>query len=113
MIGRVVLTKRFIWFVHHLVLFFYFLENMTHTAPPPPLDFSINAEQVEQITNEIINEELQVNDLVAALTPEEQTYENIVVRLTRIENELAGKKVLRGIMVLLLKQLYFRQGSIG
>lgn len=67
---------------------------MTCTAPPPSLDFSINAEQVEQITSEIIAEELAVNDEVAALKPEEQTYENIVVRLARIENELAGKSSL-------------------
>jgi hypothetical protein len=65
--------------------------KMTQTAPTPTLDFSINAEQVEQITNDIIAEELTVNDQVAALKPEEQTYENIVVRLARIENELSGK----------------------
>jgi hypothetical protein len=64
---------------------------MTQTAPAPSLDFSIDAEQVEKITNDIIAEELAVNDQVAALTPEEQTYENIVVRLARIENELSGK----------------------
>lgn len=63
---------------------------MTQTAPTPSLDFSINAEQVEKITADIIAEELAVNDLVAALKPEEQTYENIVIRLARIENELSG-----------------------
>lgn len=63
---------------------------MTQTAPPPSLDFSINAEQVEKITEEIIAEELAANDEIAALKPEEQTYENIVVRLARIENELSG-----------------------
>lgn len=63
---------------------------MTQTAPTPSLDFSINAEQVEKITADIIAEELAVNDLVASLKPEEQTYENIVVRLARIENELSG-----------------------
>ncbi|CAO3657059.1 unnamed protein product [Mucor hiemalis] len=64
---------------------------MTQTAPAPSLDFSINAEQVEKITNELIAEELAANDEIANLKPEEQTYENIVVRLARIENELSGK----------------------
>lgn len=64
---------------------------MTQTAPAPSLDFSISAEQVENITNNIIAEELAVNDQVAALKPEEQTYDNIVTRLSRIENELSGK----------------------
>ncbi|RCI04044.1 hypothetical protein CU098_011359 [Rhizopus stolonifer] len=64
---------------------------MTQVAPPPSLDFSINAEQVEQITNEIIAEELATNDEISALKPEEQTYENIVVRLVNMENKLAGK----------------------
>lgn len=63
---------------------------MTQTAPPPSLDFSINAEQVESITKDIIAKELAVNDEISALKPEEQTYENIVVRLARMENELAG-----------------------
>lgn len=66
---------------------------MTQTllAPPPVLDFSITAEQVEQITNEIIAAELAVNNSIAALKPEERTYENILVPLTTLENELAGK----------------------
>lgn len=63
---------------------------MTQTAPAPSLDFSISAEQVENITSDIIAQELLVNDEVASLKPEEQTYENIVVRLARIENELSG-----------------------
>ncbi|RCH97201.1 hypothetical protein CU097_014755 [Rhizopus azygosporus] len=64
---------------------------MTKTAPSPALDFGITAEQVAQITDEIIAAELAVNDQVAALKPEEQTYENIVVPLARISNELSGK----------------------
>lgn len=73
---------------------FLFPENikMTQTAPAPSLDFSINAEQVEKITNELIAEELAANDEIANLKPEQQTYENIVVRLARIENELSGTK---------------------
>jgi SepF-like predicted cell division protein (DUF552 family) len=63
---------------------------MTQTAPTPTLDFSISAEQVEKITNDIIAEELLVNDEIAALKPEEQTFENIVVRLARLENTLSG-----------------------
>jgi hypothetical protein len=70
--------------------FFYYLNSMTQTAPAPSLDFSISAEQVENITSDIIAQELLVNDEVASLKPEEQTYENIVVRLARIENELSG-----------------------
>ncbi|KAI9476392.1 MAG: hypothetical protein EXX96DRAFT_540918 [Benjaminiella poitrasii] len=64
---------------------------MSKTAPSPALDFSINAEQVEKLTNEIIEQELAVNDKVASLKSEEQTYENIVVPLARAENELSGK----------------------
>ncbi|KAI7903245.1 uncharacterized protein BX663DRAFT_507971 [Cokeromyces recurvatus] len=64
---------------------------MSRTAPPPTLDFNINAEQVEKLTSDIIEQELAVNDKVASLKPEEQTYENIVLPLTRIENELSGK----------------------
>ncbi|KAI8888881.1 zincin [Backusella circina FSU 941] len=86
---------------------------MTHTAPPPSLDFSINAEQVEQITNEIIDEELRVNDQVAALTPEEQTYENIVVRLTRIENELAGKAQLVSSLSQISPDAAVREASVA
>jgi hypothetical protein len=84
----------FLFFVPPFLFFFFNLQKrMTQTAPAPSLDFSINAEQVEKITSEIIAEELAVNDEVAALKPEEQTYENIVVRLARIENELSGKSV--------------------
>lgn len=78
-----------------LVLYFSFsleTHTMTAVAPPPELDFSINAEQVEKITEEIIAKELAVNDQVAALKPEEQTYENILLRLAHTENELAGTK---------------------
>ncbi|CAO3589912.1 unnamed protein product [Absidia cylindrospora] len=38
-----------------------------------------------------MDENLIVNDALAALKPEEQTYENIVVPLVNIENSLAGK----------------------
>lgn len=65
---------------------------MAKVAPPPSLDFGITAEQVAQITEEIIATELAVNDQIASLKPEEQTYENIVVPLARVSNELAGKQ---------------------
>lgn len=89
---------------------------MTQTAPTPSLDFSINAEQVEKITADIIAEELAVNDLVAALKPEEQTYENIVIRLARIENELSGTDNKRCSIFFcynLLILIDIRQSSIG
>ncbi|ORZ14078.1 hypothetical protein BCR42DRAFT_330030 [Absidia repens] len=60
-------------------------------APPPSLDFTINAEDIYRINQEIMDEDLLVNDALAALKPEEQTYENIVVPLVNIENSLAGK----------------------
>lgn len=63
---------------------------MTQVAPPPALDFSINAEQVQKLTDEIITKELAVNDQVAALKPEEQNYDTILRRLAHTENELAG-----------------------
>lgn len=87
---------------------------MTQTAPAPSLDFSINAEQVEKITADIIAEELAVNDLVASLKPEEQTYENIVVRLAKIENELSGTYSCNlDPLSLTAKSCVCRQGSIG
>ncbi|KAF7723369.1 hypothetical protein EC973_002068 [Apophysomyces ossiformis] len=64
---------------------------MVQTAPPPPLDFSINAEQLEQIIQSVIDEELALNNEIAALKPEEQTYENIVKKLAHSENSLSGK----------------------
>ncbi|CDH48762.1 metallopeptidase [Lichtheimia corymbifera JMRC:FSU:9682] len=64
---------------------------MTQLAPAPALDFSINADQVKQITKDIIDEELRVNNEIAALKPEDRTYENIVPKLARIENTLSGK----------------------
>ncbi|KAI9323370.1 hypothetical protein BX666DRAFT_2116999 [Dichotomocladium elegans] len=64
---------------------------MTQIAPPPSLDFSIDAAKVTQITQNIIDEELRVNNLIAALKPEEQTFENIVPPLARLENEFYGK----------------------
>ncbi|ORZ24337.1 hypothetical protein BCR42DRAFT_402720 [Absidia repens] len=60
-------------------------------APPPSLDFTINAEDIHRINQEIMDEDLSVNDTIAALKPEEQTYENIVVPLVKIENSLSGK----------------------
>ena len=63
---------------------------MTTTAPAPSLDFSIKAEQVNELTKAIIKEELEANDAIAALKPEEQTYENVIPRLIHLENTLAG-----------------------
>ena len=63
---------------------------MTTTAPAPSLDFSINAEQVNEITKAIIKEELETNDAIAALKPEERTYENVIPRLIHLENTLSG-----------------------
>lgn len=84
---------------------------MTKTAPSPALDFGITAEQVAQITDEIIAAELAVNDQVAALKPEEQTYENIVVPLARISNELSGNIILHYVYNFLLTRISFRQGT--
>ncbi|KAF1805697.1 hypothetical protein V8B55DRAFT_1489450 [Mucor lusitanicus] len=86
---------------------------MTQTAPTPSLDFSINAEQVEKITADIIAEELAVNDLVASLKPEEQTYENIVVRLARIENELSGKAQLVSSLSQISPDAAVREASVA
>ncbi|CAO3623989.1 unnamed protein product [Cunninghamella echinulata] len=66
------------------------------TAPPPSLDFSINAEDIHCINEEVMKKDLEVNDAIAALKPEEQTYENIVLPLVEIENSLAGKVSLIG-----------------
>ncbi|RCH81928.1 hypothetical protein CU098_006959, partial [Rhizopus stolonifer] len=50
---------------------------MTQVAPLPSLDFGVSAEQVSQITDQVIADELAINDQIAQLKPEEQTYENI------------------------------------
>ncbi|KAG2202248.1 hypothetical protein INT46_009685 [Mucor plumbeus] len=86
---------------------------MTQTAPAPSLDFSINADQVEKITSDIIAEELAANDLVASLKPEEQTYENIVVRLARIENELSGKAQLVSSLSQISPDAAVREASVA
>ncbi|GAA5809519.1 hypothetical protein MFLAVUS_002928 [Mucor flavus] len=86
---------------------------MTQTAPAPSLDFSINAEQVESITSDIIAQELEINDLVASLKPEEQTYENIVVRLARIENELSGKAQLVSSLSQISPESDVREASVA
>ncbi|KAI8353351.1 hypothetical protein BD560DRAFT_408324 [Blakeslea trispora] len=86
---------------------------MSQVAPPPSLDFSINAEQVEQITNEIIAQELAVNDEIAALKPEEQTYENIVARLAKTENELAGRAHLVSSLSQISPDAAVREASIA
>jgi hypothetical protein len=67
------------------------MTSHTLVAPPPSLDFTINAEDIERINQEIMDEDLLVNDAIASLKPEEQTYENIVVPLVKIENSLSGK----------------------
>ncbi|KAI8638674.1 hypothetical protein BD408DRAFT_422639 [Parasitella parasitica] len=86
---------------------------MTQAAPAPSLDFSINAEQVAQITDEIIAAELAVNDFVATLKPEEQTYENIVVRLTKFENELSGKAQLVSSLSQISPDAAVREASVA
>ncbi|KAI8388358.1 uncharacterized protein BYT42DRAFT_559837 [Radiomyces spectabilis] len=63
---------------------------MAQVAPAPALDFNINAEQVADIVKRVIAEELAVNNDIAALKQEDQTYENIVAPLARIENTLSG-----------------------
>lgn len=86
-IGEAVTTRqRFLFFS----TLYPFLSTMTQLAPAPALDFSINADQVKQITKDIIDEELRVNNEIAALKPEDRTYENIVPKLARIENTLSG-----------------------
>ncbi|OBZ85262.1 Thimet oligopeptidase [Choanephora cucurbitarum] len=86
---------------------------MSQVAPQPSLDFSINAEQVEQITSEIIAHELAVNDEIAALKPEEQTYENIVARLAKAENELAGRAQLVSSLSQISPDAAVREASIA
>jgi hypothetical protein len=81
-------------------------------APPPVLDFGITAEQVVQITNEIIEAELAANNEIAALKPEERTYENILLRLVDLENKLSGTC---SYFICLFMPICFckRQSSIG
>ncbi|KAG1452973.1 hypothetical protein G6F46_009734 [Rhizopus delemar] len=86
---------------------------MAKVAPPPSLDFGITAEQVAQITEEIIATELAVNDQIASLKPEEQTYENIVVPLARVSNELAGKTQLVSSLSQISPDAAIREASVA
>ncbi|KAG0167334.1 hypothetical protein DFQ28_006294 [Apophysomyces sp. BC1034] len=86
---------------------------MVQIAPPPPLDFSINAEQVEQITQAVIDEELAVNNEIASLKPEEQTYENIVTKLAHAENTLSGKIYLASSLSQISPDAAVREASIA
>ncbi|KAI8980973.1 hypothetical protein BDB01DRAFT_724374 [Pilobolus umbonatus] len=86
---------------------------MSKVAPAPSLDFSITAEQVEQLTDEIIAEELAINNEVASLKPEQITYENVVVRLARMENELAGKAQLVSSLSQISPDAAVREASVA
>ncbi|KAI9497607.1 hypothetical protein BDB00DRAFT_925716 [Zychaea mexicana] len=86
---------------------------MTHTAPPPALDFSISAKQVDEITKAVIKEELEINDAIAALKPEEQTYENVIPRLIRLENTLSGKIQLAGSLSQISPNADVREASVN
>ncbi|KAI7859474.1 hypothetical protein BDC45DRAFT_496162 [Circinella umbellata] len=86
---------------------------MTTTAPAPSLDFSINAEQVNEITKAIIKEELETNDAIAALKPEERTYENVIPRLIHLENTLSGKTQLVGSLSQISPDAAVREASVA
>lgn len=77
--------------LHFLTLLTTFNSTMAPIAPPPALDFTITAEQVTALTKEIIQEELAVNDAIAALKPEEQTVDNVVAKIAHTENTLYGE----------------------
>ncbi|KAI9272797.1 hypothetical protein BDA99DRAFT_499221 [Phascolomyces articulosus] len=86
---------------------------MTNSAPAPSLDFTINAEQVNDITKAIIKEELEVNNAIAALKPEEQTYENVIPRLIHLENTLSGKIQLVGSLSQISPDAAVREASVA
>ncbi|KAI7870737.1 hypothetical protein BDF14DRAFT_1768860 [Spinellus fusiger] len=67
---------------------------MSRIAPAPTLDFTITPEQVASIIRDAIEKELAVNDTIAALKPEEQSYETIVRPLAHIENTMSDRILL-------------------
>ncbi|CAO3681225.1 unnamed protein product [Umbelopsis vinacea] len=48
------------------------------TAPQPTLNFAITATELSQTIKDIISQETEINDKVAALAPEQQTFETVI-----------------------------------
>ncbi|KAI8142278.1 hypothetical protein BJV82DRAFT_616179 [Fennellomyces sp. T-0311] len=85
---------------------------MTQSPPAPSLDFSITADQVAELTKAIIAEELAVNNEIAALKPEDQTYENVIPKLVRLENTLSGQIQLVGSLSQISPDAAVREASV-
>ncbi|ORX58039.1 zincin [Hesseltinella vesiculosa] len=65
---------------------------MTSSAPPPVLQslIELTADNVVPKMKEAIEQDRAINDAVASLPLEHQTYENIVVPLVKTENTISG-----------------------
>lgn len=74
-----------------LFLLFFFTHAMTQVAPPPVLNFNLSGAEIRQLIKSIIAEERALNDEIAALKPEEQTFANVIPRIARFENANEGK----------------------
>lgn len=70
---------------------FSFTHAMTQVAPPPVLNFNLSGEEIRQLIKSIIAEERALNDEIAALKPEDQTFANVIPRIARFENANEGK----------------------
>lgn len=62
----------------------------TTSAPQPTLNFGISASDLTKTLKDIIAQEQEVNDKVAGLSPEQQTFESVILPMARINNEVAG-----------------------
>lgn len=62
----------------------------TTSAPQPTLNFGISASELTKTLKDIIAQEQEVNDKVAGLAPEQQTFESVILPMARIDNEVAG-----------------------
>lgn len=60
------------------------------TAPQPTLNFAITATELSQTIKDIISQETEINDKVAALAPEQQTFETVILPMSRVDNAVAG-----------------------
>lgn len=60
------------------------------TAPQPTLDFAITANELTKTIKDIIARETEVNDKVAGLAPEEQTFETVILPMSKVDNAVAG-----------------------
>jgi Zn-dependent oligopeptidase len=63
----------------------------TTSAPQPTLNFAITATELKKSIDDIMAQELEVNNKVAGLAPEKQTFETVILPMSRVDNAVAGE----------------------